>query len=419
MNKIKHKNIKVIYDKLGVATYHGCVRIKGFDPLYKSNTDLSTVLAWQKEAVARIRKAQREAAEPRAWLPPSGDLADQSLREILNRYAETLPSKRRSSKAATIPSALMVCGDPTVGQLKPSWIKKLIRRARQTPTKHDGSRYAWATIKLQLSVIGSAIKWRADELDLIPPPFTVTNKMFEEACAAEGLRKSDLNNERDRRFEPGEAEALMKVVSNMRKNASRATREQWPLFIQFAIHTGARLEEIAWAEWSEIDATGEWWRIPDEHSKTKTREMVLIDEAMDILEKMKLLRKPGRKRIFDVGEPRECSNRFARHSRMAGLENFTFHDIRHEGISRLVLTQRTLTVKHIMTMVGHSSMKMLDRYAKLRPHELAPLIIRRPKPSASPEINAIEPPSMVGGHINAEQIGSGPRLQERAQSPSV
>ncbi len=53
-----------------------------------------------------------------------------------------------------------------------------------------------------------------------------------------------------------------------------------------------------------------------------------------------------------------------------GIVGLTFHDTRHEAVSRMVLTQRKLTVFEIMNIVGHSSLKMLKRYTNLRPSEL-------------------------------------------------
>ena len=370
--------------KTGEIAYHAAVRIKGLDAHYDSFPTMAKALVWQKDTYDRLVREQREAADPRAWLPDTGQLADQKLREVLERYKEVFPKDDwRHSSAA---SALRVCADPTIGQLFPSWIKKYVLRGRKTMSER-GKPYSWATIRLQLAVISLAIKWRAEGLDLNPPPFVVKNSAFVEACRAEGLRKEDMDNERDRRFEPGEEERLMAFLANSTKDGA----EQWRLFVQFAVHTGARLQEIALAEWSELSACGEWWHIPGKHSKTKSRSMPLIDEALDVLEELRAMRKPSNKRIFhQLGTPHALSNRWAKDARKAELEGFVLHDLRHEGISQLVVSQPGIPIKALMEMVGHSSIEMFNRYAKLRPNQMNPLIRRRPKSVIEPLVAATE-----------------------------
>ncbi len=49
--------------------------------------------------------------------------------------------------------------------------------------------------------------------------------------------------------------------------------------------------------------------------------------------------------------------------RLAGLEDFHFHDQRHTYCSNLLLSGSTL--KDVQEMIGHSDMKMTNRYAHL------------------------------------------------------
>ena len=361
--------------KTGEITYHTAVRVTGFPRQYGSGKTPEQAREWQLQTNNEIMKEKRLNDDPRSWLPDSGELADQRLTELLKNYQATF--WKDDWHYSTINSVLRVCGEPTVGQLFPSWIRKYILRARKTLTERGGP-YSWSSISKQLSCISTGIKWRARELNMSPPPFVVEEVAFVEACKAEGLRKEDMNNERDRRFEAGEEARLMRFLNE----STNPSGEQWKLFIEFAIHTGARLQEMALAEWSEICPSGEWWHIPGRHSKTKDRTMVLVDEAMDVLEKMRTLRVPSKKHIFHgLGKQQSLSNRWALDAKKLGFEDFVLHDLRHEGISRLVLNQPDIPIKAVMDMVGHSDIKMLNRYAKLRPHELNPLVRRR---SAAP-----------------------------------
>ena len=360
-------------NKSGDISYQGCVRIKGFDHHYKTFGTLAAAEEYQRDTDRKIRKEQRDSLDPRAWLPASGDLREQRLREVLTKYGQSL--SKAAWQRSTLSAVLDVCGDPTIGQLFPSWIKTYILRARNTVTI-QGRPYAWQSIKHQLCVINTAIKWRADQLNINPPAFVVTEKAFDEAGKAEGLRREDRDNQRDRRFEEGEEVRLMATLDEL--GGQKAVF--WSLFVRFAIETGARLQEIAWAQWREIDATGEFWHIPGKHSKTKSRSMPLTDEAIRVLAKLRELRAPDSLRIFhSMPTTKQISDDFATYAARTGLVDFRFHDLRHEGISRFVLTQIKLPIKVIMSMVGHSSIEMIDRYAKLRPNEMRGLIIRSSK----------------------------------------
>ncbi len=54
----------------------------------------------------------------------------------------------------------------------------------------------------------------------------------------------------------------------------------------------------------------------------------------------------------------------------AGIEDLTFHDLRHEATSRL-FENTDLDVMEIRSITGHRSMQMLARYSHLRTHRLA------------------------------------------------
>jgi integrase len=98
----------------------------------------------------------------------------------------------------------------------------------------------------------------------------------------------------------------------------------------------------------------------------------LSKAAIRAFKLLKLLCKPGETRVFPrLGKPRSVSTRFHLIMEELGIEDLRFHDLRHEAISRMVLYKRKLSVYEIMTIVGHSSLQMLNRYANLRGDELA------------------------------------------------
>ena len=355
----------------GAERFQVAVRIRGAGERWATLPTLEAAEEYGKRMTRALKKEAEEARDPRASLPPSGSMLDERLLDTIARYQRACP--KGSWHQSTLPGLLRVVGNPLIGDLRPSWIKRYIQRARKTMTIR-GKGYAWGSISHQLCLVSKILQWRADELNINPPSFVVRKRHKEEAAAAEGARKESLGNERDRRLEPGEEERLMARLAAL----DCRQRDHWPLLVRLAIATGARLQEMIKAEWKEIHPSGESWNIPWEHSKTKGRTMMLTDEAIDALDELRRLRDPASPRIFHTfGTPKAASSAFAKIRAEAGLENFVFHDLRHEGISRFVLTQIDLPIKAIMEMVGHSDIKMLNRYAKMRTHELSPLMRRR------------------------------------------
>jgi len=64
------------------------------------------------------------------------------------------------------------------------------------------------------------------------------------------------------------------------------------------------------------------------------------------------------------GEPiKRFSKAWNETCKIAGIKNFHFHDLRHTFCSNLILSGATL--KDVKEMIGHSDIKMTDRYSHL------------------------------------------------------
>jgi integrase len=53
----------------------------------------------------------------------------------------------------------------------------------------------------------------------------------------------------------------------------------------------------------------------------------------------------------------------------AGITNFTFHDLRHDALTRLA--KQGLSVLELRAISGHTTANMLQRYVSIDPGELA------------------------------------------------
>lgn len=55
---------------------------------------------------------------------------------------------------------------------------------------------------------------------------------------------------------------------------------------------------------------------------------------------------------------------FTRATRILGIEDLHFHDLRHEGVTRLF--EMGLTIPHVAAVSGHRSWSSLRRYTHIR-----------------------------------------------------
>jgi integrase len=126
-----------------------------------------------------------------------------------------------------------------------------------------------------------------------------------------------------------------------------------------------RREEIASLDWSRVDLKKRTLLLP-ETKNGDSRSVPLSPAALSIL---RAIPGPQEGLVFRMSAG-AISQAMEKARTRAGLENITFHDLRHEATSRL-FEQTDLDVMEIKTITGHKSLQMLARYSHLRTHRLA------------------------------------------------
>lgn len=74
----------------------------------------------------------------------------------------------------------------------------------------------------------------------------------------------------------------------------------------------------------------------------------------------------------NIRHPYDFKKAWSKSRQIAQLDNFTFHDLRHEATSRLV--EANLSDQQVMAITGHSSAQMVRRYTHLRGGHLVDLV---------------------------------------------
>jgi len=138
-----------------------------------------------------------------------------------------------------------------------------------------------------------------------------------------------------------------------------------PLVIT-ALHTGFRASELCSLTWNDIDFRRRTVTVRAGYAKNGESRTVPMNGVLTTTLKAVKLDSADGERVFcsRQGTPyRSFRTAFERAVRLAGVADFTFHDLRHTFASRLVMAGVDLpTVKELL---GHKDISMTMRYAHL------------------------------------------------------
>lgn len=170
------------------------------------------------------------------------------------------------------------------------------------------------------------------------------------------------------------------------QDARSATDREAANAIRLLLYTGARLNEVLRAEWSQFELEGGLWEKPSAHTKTKRQHRLELEgPALELLQAMaerkshpvylfpgdpKLRRKDAPVDI-KTGKPKGIAPRAdLRHpwrtiSVLAGLEDVKLHDLRRTTASFMLSGGSSLAT--VGRALGHTQASTTQRYATLAP----------------------------------------------------
>lgn len=190
--------------------------------------------------------------------------------------------------------------------------------------------------------------------------------------ARTALKHLDLvgkSNERDRRPTQDELNRLIEYAESNPLQFIPLGR-----IIRFAVATAMRQAEICRIEWSDIDMTKRTVTIRDRKDprrKDGNHQVVPLlnstgyDAWQIILEQRIVTRGLGR--VFPY-HSKSVGAAFHRSCNEIELDDLCFHDLRHEGTSRLF--EAGFSIQQVAMVTGHKDWRMLRRYTNLKPEDL-------------------------------------------------
>jgi integrase len=143
-----------------------------------------------------------------------------------------------------------------------------------------------------------------------------------------------------------------------------------------------RQEEIFRVTWSDFNKRTKMLTIRDRkdprQKKGNDQEIPLLVvsgyDALTLIEEQSLQRKDGDDRIFPYNHKSAGAN-FTRACQALEIDNLHFHDLRHEGTSRLF--EAGLAIQQVALVTGHKDWKMLKRYTHLKASSLHKFLERK------------------------------------------
>jgi len=133
--------------------------------------------------------------------------------------------------------------------------------------------------------------------------------------------------------------------------------------ILFAVDTGGRLSEILGLDWRYVDLANARVTFVDTKNG-EDRTIPLCDRALRVFASIS---PKSSDPVFTFREKgiKTLGTSFPQAREAAGLSHVHFHDLRHTYASRLV--QGGVTLYDVMHLMGHKSLRMVQRYAHLAP----------------------------------------------------
>lgn len=353
--------------KNGSICYQAMIKIPGGKAIVKSFDDIDLASRFidavesERESLQKLRESKPIKPSKPESVPAHERVAlmeGEKLSDAINTFRKTDKCLRRHRDTLnTILTHIALIGDITIGEVKIAWVKKYLAHMRKQKT-YRGTQFTWETLSTHLTIMALSIKHCAEELEVSPPVLPFSKKLF----------PKNWETKRDRRLAKSEEVSILRRI----KLIDRPCKHHWRHLVKLALETGARLQELVFADWSEFDLDRRVWTIPAQHTKTRqSRTVPLSKAAMRSMKILCLITKPNDSRVFHrISSPAVASAMFHRYVVEMQIKDLRFHDLRHEAISRMVLFKRQLSVFEIMTIVGHSSLEMFKRYANLRGDEL-------------------------------------------------
>lgn len=333
--------------KKGDYQWHVQIRRKGFPSQTKT-------FMYREDAEKWARAAERDMDA--GTFTSASDAERTTLRDLITDFkAEFAPLHYRIRtdekeawryQLARLDEAL---GDYSLSALD----QKLIASYRDKRLKGSDDRPAVgeSTVRKELYMLSKVLGFAQNEKGIVLPRGNPITK----------IRKPSEGKGRDRRLTAEEWKALEKEC--------RASRNPWlwPA-VQLAVETAMRQGELLSLTWRQIDKKRQLAMLTDPE-KIKNEEPRAVPLSSAAIAVLNALPSSLSGAVLPV-QRMTLYHAFSYACSRAGIKDYTFHDLRHEALSRLA-ERGDFSLLELATVSGHKTLQMLKRYTHFRVEDLA------------------------------------------------
>lgn len=197
---------------------------------------------------------------------------------------------------------------------------------------------------------------------------------FNNACLQ--LRKTrqiKKSEKRDRLLSNSELKTLL--IHYQEKWDRGRTSYPMHLIILFAIFSCRRQAEITRIKLSDYDTDHQLWKVRDlknpNGSKGNNKSFNVMPDCQKVIGlllmpdiRQRMLKMGGDEDLLVPLKPSAIASEFIQSCNMLGLDDFRFHDLRHEGATRLA--ESGLTIPQIQQVTLHDTWSSLERYVSVK-----------------------------------------------------
>lgn len=231
--------------------------------------------------------------------------------------------------------------------------QKLVRdyRDQRLAGTKDRRAVAGSTVRKEIYQLSKILGYAAKELDILLPrgnPVAL-------------VRKPKESKSRERRLSDKEWDAMIEQC--------RRSRNPWVYAaVQLSVEMANRQGELLNFRWQDLHLDRRIMLLtnPDLIKNGEPRAVPLTSRAVEIF---KSIPKSVSGLVFPVSRETIYAAYRAAIQR-AGIKNFTWHDLRHEALSRLG-ARPDLTPFEIASISGHKTLKMVMKYTHINAEQLA------------------------------------------------
>lgn len=325
----------------GSIGYTALIRIKRGGKLVHTETE---TFERDQAAKAWLKKRETELAQPGALSKPT----DPTLADVIDKYTQDKTQDYGSTKT----QVLRTIKTSDLAAMRCSEIKS-----------PDIIAYL-QTIKAQPQTVGNYLSHLAAIFSVAKPAwgYPLDKQAMEDArVVAQKLGIISRSKQRSRRPTLDELDRLLThftVAETKRKQMLPMVR-----LILFAIFSTRRQEEITRITGKDLDAEKMEVIVRD---MKNPGEKIGNDVATTLTpEALQLIRlQPPTQGVIWPYNAASVSAAFTRSCALLGIDDLHFHDLRHEGISRLF--ELGWSLPHVACVSGHRSWKSLQRYTHVR-----------------------------------------------------